>query len=155
MYEQWVQRMSAAKTNPEKKAAVEDMCRMFAFSTSKAYRILKENGYDTGRAQRKDAGATVVDRQLLEEIAEMCRQSIRKNGKATLPIPVVRSILIGRGINIPVGDSRLRELLRQARLSVRDAKKPEPHQPMRTEYPNQVHFADPSVCLLYFTPGGR
>jgi hypothetical protein len=26
---------------------------------------------------------------------------------------------------------------------------------MRTERPNQVHFADPSVCLLYFAPGGK
>jgi hypothetical protein len=25
---------------------------------------------------------------------------------------------------------------------------------MRTEYPNQAHFADPSVCLIYFAPGG-
>jgi hypothetical protein len=33
-------------------------------------------------------------------------------------------------------------------------KTPPPHQPMRSEYPNQVHFADPSVSLIYFAPGG-
>jgi hypothetical protein len=26
---------------------------------------------------------------------------------------------------------------------------------MRSVYPNQVHFADPSVCLLYYAPGGK
>ena len=26
---------------------------------------------------------------------------------------------------------------------------------MRTEYPNQVHFADPSVALMYFAPNGK
>jgi hypothetical protein len=26
---------------------------------------------------------------------------------------------------------------------------------MRSEHPNQVHFADPSVCLIYFAPGGK
>jgi hypothetical protein len=72
-----------------------------------------------------------------------------------LPVTVVRSILEARGVNVPVGDSRLRELLRQSHLAVTDSRVPAPHQTMRTEYPNQVHFADPSVSLLYYMPGGK
>jgi hypothetical protein len=57
------------------------------------------------------------------------------------------------GVNIPVGDRRIRDLLTQHHLSIADTKVPTPHQNMRTEYPNQVHFVDPSVALIYFAPG--
>jgi hypothetical protein len=147
--------MAAADTTAGHKAVVDEMCRMFAFSTAKAYKILKESGWDSGRARRKDAGVTSVDAGLLSAAGEMLKQCVRKNGKATLPVNVARSILQARGLNIPVSDSRLRELLRQNHLSVADTRVPTPHQTMRTEYPNQVHFADPSVCLIYFAPGGK
>jgi hypothetical protein len=128
---------------------------MFACSTAKAYKMLKENGWESGRAKRKDAGASSVDKELLIGLGEMVKQCIRKNGKATLPVNVARSIMEGRGYTIPISDSRLRELLRQNHMAVADSKVSKPHQTMRTEYPNQVHFADPSVCLIYFAPGGK
>jgi hypothetical protein len=40
-------------------------------------------------------------------------------------------------------------------MAVADSKVSKPHQTMRSEYPNQVHQADPSVCLIYFAPGGK
>jgi hypothetical protein len=95
-----------------------------------------------------------MDGAAILAIAEMEKLCIRKNGKATLPVNVARSILQARGVDVPVGDRRIRELLNQKHLSVGDMKAATPHQTMRTEYPNQVHFADPSVCLLYFAPGG-
>jgi hypothetical protein len=147
--------MAAAKNRDQCKAVVAEMCRMFAFSKAKAYKVLKENGWDSGRARRKDAGITSVDRELLIAVGDMLKQCIRKNGKATLPVNVARSILEARGLCIPVSDSRLRELLRQNHMAVADSKTAAPHQAMRTEYPNQVHFADPSVCLIYFAPGGK
>jgi hypothetical protein len=154
MYETWVDRMNAAKTNGEHKAVVAEICRMFAFSDSKAYKILKENGWESGRAKRKDAGASSVDKELLITLGGMVKQCIRKNGKATLPVNVARSILQSRGVEVPVSDSRLRELLRQNRMAAADSKVPSPHQTMRSEYPNQVHQADPSVSLLYYAPAG-
>jgi hypothetical protein len=95
-----------------------------------------------------------MDGAALLALAEMEKLCIRKNGKATLPVNVARSILQARGVDVPVGDRRIRELLNQRHLSVGDMKAPPPHQAMRTEYPNQVHFADPSVSLIYFAPGG-
>jgi hypothetical protein len=147
--------MAAAQTAAGRRAVVDEMRRMFAFSTAKAYKVLKENGWDSARAKRRDAGASSLDTELLTAIGDMVKQCVRKNGKATLPVNVARSILEARGLGIPVGDSRLRELLRENHLSVADSKVPAPHQTMRTEYPNQVHFADPSVCLIYFAPGGK
>ena len=155
MYQAWADSMKAAGTAAERKAVVARMRETFALSTAKAYRLLKENGWESGRTKRKDAGTTSVERELLTAVGEMVRQCVRKNGKATLPVNVARSILESRGIDIPVSDSRLRELLRENHLSVSDGRTATPHQPMRTEYPNQVHFADPSVCLVYFAPGGR
>ncbi|MDR0387261.1 MAG: transposase [Treponema sp.] len=154
MYREYVDRMLAAETAAARKAVVDEMRRIFAFSTPKAYKVLKENGWESGRAKRKDAGTSSVEKELLITVAEMVKQGIRKNGKATLPVNVARSILEARGLDIPVVDSRLRELLRQNHMAVADSKVPSPHQTMRTEYPNQVHFADPSVCLVYFAPGG-
>ncbi|MDR1575311.1 MAG: transposase [Treponema sp.] len=155
MYRVYVDLMNAAVTNAGRRAVVAEMRRMFAFSTPKAYKVLKENGWDSGRAKRKDAGDSSLDGELLAAVGEMLKQCVRKNGKATLPVNVARSILEGRGLAVPVGDSRLRELLRENHLAVADSRVPSPHQAMRTEYPNQVHQADPSVCLIYFAPGGK
>jgi hypothetical protein len=147
--------MAAAQTAAGRKAVVAEMCRMFAFSTAKAYKVLRENGWDSGRAKRKDAGASSADKELLTTVGEMVKQGIRKNGKATLPVNVARSILESRGLDVPVGDSRLRELLRRNHVAVSDSRAPAPYQTMRSEYPNQVHQADPSVCLIYFPPDGK
>jgi len=155
MYQTYADQMNAAVSAAERKAVVAEMRRMFAFSTAKAYKVLKENGWESGRAERRDAGSTCLDEAHLLAVAGMVKQCVRKNGKATLPVNVARSILQSRGADISISDSRLRELLRQNRMAVADSKVSKPHQTMRTEYPNQVHFADPSVCLIYFAPGGK
>ena len=147
--------MTAAKTPAERKAVVAEMCRMFTFSQAKAYKALKENGWASGRARRKDAGTSSAGGELLAAVGEMLRRCVRKNGKATLPVNVARSILEARGVEVPVGDSRLRELLRRNHLSIADSRVAAPHQAMRTEHPNQVHMADPSVSLLHFAPGAK
>jgi hypothetical protein len=54
-----------------------------------------------------------VDSALLIAVGEMVKQCIRKNGKATLPVNVARSILEARGVDIPVEDGRIRALLRE------------------------------------------
>jgi hypothetical protein len=155
MYAEWARQMRAAKTNAERKAIVAEMCRMYAFSPAKAYAVLKKEGWESGRKRRADAGNTSMGEEELKSLANMLYKSLRKNGKATMPVDVARSILQSRGVNIPVGDSRLRELLRRYRLSVKDAKTSKPYQRMRSEFPNQIHQADPSFCLLYFAPGGK
>jgi hypothetical protein len=155
MYRMYVDRMTAASSATDRKTVVADMCRQFAFSTAKAYNVLKEHGWESGRAKRKDSGTTSLDETLLLAVAAMAKLGIRKNGKTSVPVNVIRSILQSRGLDLSIGDSRLRELLRIKHLSVEDSKLPTPHQPMRSEYPNQVHCVDPSVALLYYAPGGK
>jgi transposase InsO family protein len=138
-----------------KRAVVEEMKQRFGVSTAKAYTLLKEGGWDSGRKRRKDAGATGLGNEELKTLAGMLRVSMRKNKKQSLPVNVARSIALENNIDIPVGNSQLRSLLRRYNIAVADTKTPAPHQQMRSEYPNQVHCADPSVSLLWFSPGGK
>lgn len=155
MYGRYVKQMNAAQTASERRAVVDEMCKMFAFSTAKAYKILKENGWESGRKKRKDAGSSSVSEETISAVAALVKNSLRKNGKKTMPVTVARSLLIQNGIDVPVNNSRLCELLRESGVQIDELKKPTPHHGMRTLYPNQVHMADPSLSLLYYSPRGK
>ena len=118
MYRMYVEQMLGASSAADRKVVVAAMCHRFAFSTAKAYKVLIENGWESGRAKRKDAGTTSMDETLLLAVAQMTTPGIMKNGKTTLPVNIARSILQARGLAIAVGDSRLRELLRVRHLSL-------------------------------------
>jgi len=155
MYREYVERMESAQTAAQRRGVIDDMCRMFAFSTAKAYKALKESGWESGRKPRKDAGTTAISDEALVKVAAVIKHGLRKNGKSTMPANVARALLLGNGVDIPVENSRLRELLRKNTMSIKNAKVPSPHARMRSLYPNHVHFVDPSVSLFYFAPGGK
>jgi hypothetical protein len=152
LFNPYAVRMTQAETGKERKAVVAEMRRMFAFSTAKAYKVLKENGWESGREKRKDAGTTSVDPQTLFTIAAMNRNGYRKNGKETMPVNVAASVAVMNGMAPGVSNSRLRQLLRENELAARSLKTAAPHTRMRSLYPNHVHLVDPSLSLLYFTP---
>lgn len=106
MYRRYVEQMTAATSATARKEIVAAMCRQFGFSAAKAYKVLKENGWESGRAKRKDAGTTSLDETLLLAVAAMGKLGVRKNGKTTVPVTVIRSILLSWGLDIAVGDSR-------------------------------------------------
>jgi transposase InsO family protein len=155
LYDNSVARMNAAQTAPERKAVIDQMCARFGFSTAKAYKTLQENGWCSGRKKRRDANTSKVTEETLQKAAALLRESARKNGKITLAVNDARAILLQNGVDIDVGVSRLRELLRIANLGAKEAAVATPYQRMRTEYPNQVHQCDPSVALLYYAPGAK
>lgn len=154
MYREFALQMACEKTAGGRKKIIETMCKTFAISEAKAYRELAAAGWESGRKRRRDAGQASLTKETLLSVAELLRKSIRKNGKAVMSVNVARSILKSRGENVDISDSRLRELLRESNLAVSDARTRSHHQRMRSEYPNQVHFADPSVSLVWFAPGG-
>jgi hypothetical protein len=147
--------MKKAETAAERKNVINDMRRMFAFSTAKAYKALKESGWESGRKPRKDAGTSTLSDETLAHVAAVIKHGLRRNGKSTMPVNVARAMLLANGIDIPIENSRLRELLRKNNLSIENAKVASPHSRMRSLYPNHVHFVDPSLSLLYFAPGGK
>jgi transposase InsO family protein len=152
LFSPYAARMGRAATAAERKAIVAEMCRMFAFSTAKAYKVLTECGWESGRRKRKDAGTTSVDPEILLTIAAMSRHGFRKNGKETMPVNVAASVLAVNGKEPEVSVSRVRELLRKNELATKSLKVASPHSHLRSLHPNHVHFVDPSVSLLYFTP---
>jgi hypothetical protein len=148
-------RMEEAKTAPEHKAIINEMCERLCISPAKAYKMLHECGWKSGRKARRDMGTSSVGEETLKKISSLIWDSSRNNGKVELSVSDCRAILLANGVDIPVGDSQLRELLRRHKLDAKNAKKPTPHQRMRSEYPNQVHLVDPSLALFYYTPNGE
>ena len=155
MYEDFVLRMNAAQSAKERSAVVAEMCRMFAISMPKAYVALREAGWKSGRKRRADAGKSSVDDGTVQVLAAVLQNSVRKNGKKTMCIENARAVLMQNGYDIPISSRRLGEILKARTLSTEATSKPSPHQRMRSEYPNQIHFADPSVALMYFAPNGK
>jgi transposase InsO family protein len=147
--------MEAAKTAAARREITGEMCRIFGFSIAKAYKVLGESGWTSGRKPRRDAGTSSISEEALAQVAAVIRNGLRKNGKSTMPVNVARALLLENGIDIPIENSRLRELLRRNALSIENAKTASPYTRMRSLYPNQVHLTDPSLSLLYFAPGGK
>lgn len=131
------------------------MCRLFGFCEVSAYRALRRNGWESDRKKRRDAGASSINEKDLSTVAALLQNSVRKNGKKTMSVENARSIMLQNGFDVPISTRQLSELLKTRTLSTESTSKPSPHQRMRTEYPNQVHFADPSVALMYFAPNGK
>ena len=155
MYEDYVLQMRSAKTAKERSAIIAEMCRVFGFCQVSAYRALKECGWESDRKKRSDAGASSINEKDLSTVAALLQNSVRKNGKKTMSVENARSIMLQNGFDVPISTRQLSELLKTRTLSTESTSKPSPHQRMRTEYPNQVHFADPSVALMYFAPNGK
>lgn len=155
MYEDFVLQMQAAKTAKERSSIIAEMCRLFGFCEVSAYRALRRNGWESDRKKRSDAGASSINEKDLSTVAALLQNSVRKNGKKTMSVENARSIMLQNGFDVPISTRQLSELLKTRTLSTESTSKPSPHQRMRTEYPNQVHFADPSVALMYFAPNGK
>ncbi|WP_296689429.1 transposase [Treponema sp. UBA6852] len=155
MYEDFVLQMQTAKTAKERSSIIAEMCRLFGFCEVSAYRALRRNGWKSDRRKRSDAGASSINEKDLSTVAALLQNSVRKNGKKTMSIENARSIMLQNGFDIPISSRQLGGLLKARTLSTETTSKPSPHQRMRSEYPNQVHFADPSVALMYFAPNGK
>jgi len=150
----WAERMAEAKTAKERTAVVTEVSRLAGVSMDKAYRILHEHGWSSGRKRRQDAGTTGQDELALKFLAAIVVEGVRKNGKATMTVPQARSILEQNGFQFAVGDSRIRELLRRTKMDLKSLAKPAPAQYMRSLHPNHVHMVDPSLALIYYAPDG-
>ena len=155
MYEDYVLQMRSAKTAKERSSIIAEMCRIFGFCQVSAYRALKECGWQSDRKRRSDAGVSSIGNNDLNTLAALLQNSVRKNGKKTMSVENARSVMLQNGFDIPISTRQLSDLLKMRTLSTESTAKPSPHQRMRSEYPNQVHFADPSVALMYFAPNGK
>jgi hypothetical protein len=123
--------------------------------SNKVYRHLKAVGWTSGRKRRADAGKTALDMETVEKLGATLRAGVRENGKATMETPNAISLLTQNGVDIPLSASRVRTILKRHHHDVSAARQRAPHTAMRSLHPNHVHFVDPSLCLLYYTPNGQ
>jgi len=154
MFQDLVDRFEAANTNAERRAIREEFERITGRSQHWFYRMLKEQGWESGRKRRRDAGVSTQNAETLKMLAAVVGTAVRENGKATMSVPVARSILVENGIDFSVGDARLRTLLKRHKMDVQSQAGDPPAQYMRTLYPNHVHMVDPSLALVYYLPTG-
>jgi transposase InsO family protein len=97
-------------------------------------------GYKSGRKKRTDAGTTALPTESLEFIASAKREGLRANGKSTLPINV--------------SEARINSLMRSKRMDIKSQNNARNHITLRSLHPNHMHQIDPSLCLIYYAPGG-
>ncbi|WP_020613115.1 DDE-type integrase/transposase/recombinase [Sediminispirochaeta bajacaliforniensis] len=153
MYSEWIDELCHADTASQRSNLVKEFARLHGLSLPTAYRTLEAAGWDSGRKKRRDAGSSAINQDTVSLIAAMLKSGVRKNGKKTMHANVARTILQQNGYDIPVSDSTIRRALRKAKLDIASMSQAAPYQRQRTEYPNQVHECDPSLALIYFTPG--
>jgi len=155
MLDSWVEKMNKVETAGERRAVVEELGRLRGWKTGRVYSELAKAGWESGRRPRSDAGTSSLSPEALSRIAALIKEGIRKNGKAVMTVPVARSILEANGYDVDLSDSRIRVLLREAKMDRESMQKPTPAQSLRSEHPNHVHQVDPSRALLYYSPDGR
>lgn len=118
------------------------------------YRWLKEHsGRETERKRRSDSGTTRLPEETLLAGAAMKREAVRGNGKKILPTPVALNILHSNGHEVNVSTSRFNALLRAQRLDVDTMMAARNTITLRTQYPNEMHQIDPSLCVIYYLHG--
>lgn len=120
----------------------------------KFYKELKKLGWTSGKKTRADYGTTGQSEEALRALAAVTKMSARANGKTLLETPNAISILAQNGYNFG-SVSNTNRLLRQRNLTAKQIKQDSSHGNFRTEYPNQVHQVDPSLCVLYYPPGTK
>jgi transposase InsO family protein len=149
------ERLSAAG-HGERRAMVEAFAAGLGRSANTVYGWLREHaGFESGRKRRADAGTSRLSGETLELIAAMRVEGRRQNGKQTLPLTVAMNVADTNGAAITVSASQLGRLLRQRNMDTATVAASRVTQEMRALYPNHVHQIDPSLCLLYYTPGGK
>ncbi|MCY4377358.1 MAG: transposase [Spirochaetaceae bacterium] len=150
--------LGAIRREPRRRAElIREHARKIGVPVSRVHRHLLAAGHGSGRKRRSDAGATKVSAEALDMLSAALKSGVRQSGQAPLGIPMARFALEANGFDFGgASNAQLARLLRERGLDLdTQARGTRSHQRMRSAHPNQVHQVDPSVSLLYYTPGGR
>ncbi|MBZ9612172.1 hypothetical protein [Rheinheimera maricola] len=150
----YAQRLEQAK-HGEKGAILAEVESFLGWKTDKFYRELKKIGWSSGNKRRCDAGSTSLADEVIEKVAALSAIGNRANGKQIAKIPTIRSVLSQSGVNFNVSNSQLRAVLKDRGATAKQLAAPTAPVGLASLYPNHVHQTDPSLCLLYYPPGGK
>ncbi|MGJ8486050.1 hypothetical protein ACSFVZ_18725 [Pseudoalteromonas sp. SYSU M81236] len=147
------QRIENAKHGEKGKILAEAKERL-GLSKDAFYRELAKLGYSSGRKARADKGQSSQDPESLDKLKAMLAVGSRKNGKQIVETPNAMSILAANGCEFK-SPSTVRKLLREQNATAKMLNQSTAHVQLRSLYPNHVHQVDPSLCLIYYPPGGK
>lgn len=141
----------------ERSRLIKTWAEQLRIDRKRMYQELAKAGWSSGRTRRSDAGETHVPPASLDYLATMMKSAVRQNGKSTMFIPVARQVAEANGISFNgVSNAYLARLLKERALDLETQKSStKSHVRMRSLHPNHVHLVDPSLCLLYYLPGGE
>ncbi len=138
----------------ERGGLIDEVAELYHWSPAKVYEELKRQaGWSSGRKARADKGSSRQSEEVLATIAALTRGSVRQNGKQTMHTPVASSIALMNDCEVSVSPSQLNRLMNARRLSVGKQQSARASIELRSLYPNHVHQADPSLCLVYYLRG--
>ena len=137
-------------SDDERTNEVKRLAKYYNCSISTIWRKANKAGIRV-RKERSNKGETAVDEWILEHAAALINKSRRKNDKFTFDIKeIYKHMQEDLGIVIDVSYPRFCELLRERGLTVSEFKKATPHVQVISEYPNQLHQFDVSICLQWY-----
>lgn len=152
----------------EKVALVGACALALGLSVQDVYRKLAEMGATAGakgqRKKRSDAGKRCVDRDLALQVAGLVHTARRAHGKKTMTMERAARILAADGhgaVNAETGEvtmpsvSTLSRVMREHGCHPEQLKRGAPTGRVRSLHPNHSWQMDPSVCVLYYLPGGK
>lgn len=156
--QEMVERLKKA-VNGEKDRIVAEYAKMTGLSTATLYRRAKKAGFDAGRKKREDKGVLrsgLTDEQI-EYIAALIHATARDNKGGIMPVERAIQIAEDNGIieRGQVSAARMQQLLREREISKKHLREATPHVEMKSEFPNEVHLVDVSVCIQYYLKNGK
>jgi len=147
-----IERYIAAPTPRDAGKVVAEYARQTGVDKSTIYRILINEGV---KRKRISAGGrprtTSVTTEQIEQIAVLIQQTKKRGGYIRIDYETAIAVAERQGV-IPPGSltvAQLKYYLEQEGLLKRDLLRPPPTIPRRSDYPNQLHQFDWSVCAQW------
>ncbi len=152
---QLIQDYQAAESPSDAGEVIAKYAASTGVSKGTLYRILRQVGIKTKRiSEGGRPRITTVTSVQIEEIAKIIYQTKKQAGYIRIDYEGAISVAERAGI-IPAGNltiAQLKYYLDKEGLLKRDLLRPTPTIPRRSDYPNQVHLFDWSVCAQYHFP---
>ncbi len=149
--EDMVESLRSAK-NGDKTLVIKQYEQITGKSSVQLYRIARQHGYSPKRKTRADKGEYALTPMQIKFVAGLLHTTSREKKGVIMPVKEALDIAEQDGIIPPgcVSVARMQTILREQGLSKKILKEQKRYQPMRSLYPNHVHFMDVSVCIQYY-----
>lgn len=161
----WAERLESCAHSGKKALVAEACAELGGISPATFYRWAEPH-LVSGRKRRSDAGALALTREEAEIVSAALMEGFRQNNRKVIAVKRMvedlranGKIMAGRvdtetGEISELSDSSIHRALRHYNLHPEQLRRPTPHVPLSSPYPNHTWQVDASVCLIFYLPGG-